>query len=114
MKSKLETILSEIREDCERELMGDCIENAKMTAEELEKRSDYDTQIIKGAIDYKGEPTPETYEEAKRDGTLHNWVLVMAENEKYYCDIFMEVSSCKGSPGDIWVSENLPDHYIMF
>jgi tRNA G37 N-methylase Trm5 len=94
------------------DIAGKCIENADFLSRYIEEDTNYSARVIKGAVDYKKEPTPESYKEAKRDGTLHHWVIV---DDDIHCDIHREVREYTDSRmGDILVSCEKPDCYIIF
>lgn len=114
MKQDLIDIVKKVREDLKnrREIKGHCIQNSKFLTDYIEKNTDYNTEIVKGAVDYEKEPTPNSYERAKKDGTLHHWVIV--ENT-LHCNLIREVPYYYHSKKDsILVSKDKPSYYIDF
>lgn len=97
-------------------LLGNCTTNAKILKNELDAEcSDWDVSIACGAINIEGEPTPQSYQEAKETGTLHNWVICKTENDVFHCDLASESIECI-SPGSkpMIRKNNPPSDYIYF
>lgn len=124
---EIRNIISEIREELVVErldtrpedqsvgndvLYGQCVENAQRLAQELSEHLDSEVRVVHGGLDLPKEPTPSSYEEADRDGTVHHWVRVVDKNGmKYNCNVVREGEIIDGKP---LVSKKIPESYIDF
>lgn len=97
-------------------LVGSCVENADTLATVVNNHTPYDAKIIKGALDYYSEPTPDTYKQAKHDGTLHHWVEITTNTDTLICNLYSEALA----DGDVYpdggplITDTLPQNYITF
>lgn len=97
-------------------LQGACVENANTLATAINEETEYTAKIIKGGLDYYGEPTPETYEQAENNGTIHHWVEITTDSETYICNLFSEaLEEYQAYPDEgPLVTQALPQNYIKF
>lgn len=93
-------------------LYGQCVENAEILSEHLNRHIDADIKIVYGGLDLPKEPTPESYERARLDGTVHHWVSVEPDSgDTYHCNVVREGINIDGRP---LVSTRKPHRYIDF
>lgn len=124
MKEKLEQIVLQTRSEVVNDrasegvkgdpndyLVGCCVENAEALAERLREKTNWDVTVVKGAVNYPKEPTPNSYERARKDGTLHHWVEVSDGEKVFYCNLVREGRRVYTEP---LISRTLPSSYINF
>lgn len=125
MREKLEDIIEQVRSSAIRErspeyldmdlardyLIGYCVENSRLLEERIREDTEWNVRVIEGAVDYEVEPTPQSYEEAQKTGTLHHWVEVSDGKETFYCNLIREGENIYHEP---LVSRDVPDEYIIF
>lgn len=78
--------------------------------------TNYDVEIIRGALDYHAEPTATTYEQALKEGTMHHWVQVTTDTETLICNLYSEaLAENEVYPdGGLLITDTLPQNYIKF
>lgn len=113
-KSVTESRLRQTRKDVEIDVLyGQCVENANILAKNLsEEFPDARIKIVHGGINLNREPTPSTYNEAKKYGTIHHWVVITDETgSSFHCDLAREGNRISGEP---LLSQTKPSEYIEF
>lgn len=96
-------------------ILGHCVEASEFLQAYL-RSNQYNAKIVNGAYNYPKEPTPASYDDAKKTGTIHHWVQVDHQNDRYFCDIaptdMKYVNG--GSSGYLFYKNTLPAEYIRF
>lgn len=103
-------LLRDLDEDGEREfIVGSCVQNAEILAKHINNHSEFTASVVRGGLDIEGEPTPSSYSEAKKIGTLHHWVKVDTPEGLYYADVSQENrATANGGP---LVTRTVPSNY---
>lgn len=96
-------------EDHEDRILGYCHENVIGTCQELSSRG-YHPRFVWGAVSYdRTEYTPDSIEEAEKNGMVHFWTEVDVAGETFILDPAQETDEEMGSP---LVTTQLPKEYI--
>jgi hypothetical protein len=93
-------------------ILGNCVQNARILAEYINSNSSYNATVVRGGLKLRDEPIPGSYSEAKRDGTLHHWVVVDTPEGQFHADVAEERYAV--TDGQPFVARSPPQNYICF
>lgn len=94
-------------------VLGHCVEASIFLRDQLRSKQ-YNAKIIHGGYNYPKEPTPTSYDDAQKIGTVHHWVQVDNQNDRYFCDIAPAEYQTHDSQKYKCFKNILPPDYIRF